>query len=323
MTILVINNKIRNDYKNLIRAKNIICPQCGEDIKMEINNYKLNLFECKNNHKSDNIPLKEFEKAQMIDLINIKCEICKENNIAKTYNNEFYKCYECNINICPLCKLKDDKDHNIINYDKINYICNKHNEPFIHYCNKCDINICSLCEEKHLEHEKILLKKMVIDKKELITKLNELKKAIDPFNDFINKIIEELNTVKDNINNYYKLEEYMINNYEPKEINYEIIYNINEIINNNNDIINDINQINNNKKIQNKFYNIINLYNKKDINEKRTKANIDEIDKLIKEKEKNLRDLEIKSKALQEEAKAKLKAVDKNGAKNSLAKKNY
>ena len=131
---------------------------------------------------------------------------------------------------------------------------------------------------------------MVINKKELITKLNEFKKAIDPFNDFINKIIEELNTIKDNINNYYKLEEYMINNYEPKEINYEIIYNINEIINNNNDIINDLNQINNNKKIQNKFYNIINLYNKKDINEKRTKANIDEIDKLIKEKEKNLRD---------------------------------
>jgi len=30
----------------------------------------------------------------------------------------------------------------------------------------------------------------------------------------INKIIEILNTVKDNINNYYKLEEYIINNYE-------------------------------------------------------------------------------------------------------------
>ena len=95
------------------------------------------------------------------------------------------------------------------------------------------MNIYSLFEEEHLEHEKILLSKKMKNKKELVTKLNELKKTIDPFNDFINKIFEVLNTVKDNINNYYKLEEFMINNYEPKEINYEILYNINEIINNN------------------------------------------------------------------------------------------
>ena len=44
----------------------------------------------------------EFEKTQMIDLMDIKCDLCKENNKANAYNNEFYKCYECNINICPL-----------------------------------------------------------------------------------------------------------------------------------------------------------------------------------------------------------------------------
>ena len=49
--------------------------------------------------------------------------------------------------------------------------------------------------------------------------------------------------------NYYKLSEYIINNYNQKERNYEILYNINEIINNN-DIINDINIINNENDIK-------------------------------------------------------------------------
>ena len=39
-----------NDKVSLIRSKNIICPKCGELIKMKIDNYKIKLFECKNNH---------------------------------------------------------------------------------------------------------------------------------------------------------------------------------------------------------------------------------------------------------------------------------
>ena len=52
----------------------------------------------------------------MVNLKEIKCNICKEKTKYDTYNNEFYKCIECNINICPLCKLNHNKEHNIINY---------------------------------------------------------------------------------------------------------------------------------------------------------------------------------------------------------------
>ena len=96
----------------------------------------------------------------MINLKNVECNICKERNKYNTYNNEFYKCYECNINICPSCKLKHNKKHNIFNYDKIHYICNKHDESFTNYCNKCKINICSLCEKEHLNHDKQLISNM-------------------------------------------------------------------------------------------------------------------------------------------------------------------
>ena len=262
MNILVIINENINNNNILIKSKNIICPECGLDIKInKINNYKIDLYKCKNNHKISNISINEFEKTQMINLKNIECNICKERNKYNTYNNEFYKCYECNINICPLCKLKHNKEHNIINYDKIHYICNKHDELFTNYCNECKINICSLCEKEHLKHDKQLISNMILDKKELLIKLNELKKSINIYNENINKIIEILNNVKENMNNYYKLEEYIINNYNQKERNYEILYNIDKIINYNNIIIKDINQINNEKNIENKFNYINNIYN--------------------------------------------------------------
>ena len=266
MNILVMINEMPEE-KKLVRAKNIICPECGESIKVKIKNYKINLFECKNKHKMNKILFNEFEKTQMIDLMDIKCDLCKENNKANAYNNEFYKCYECNINICPLCKLKHDKlNHTIINYDKIHYICNKHDELLTNYCKKCNLNICSLCEKDHLEHDKILLSSMIYDKKDLLNKLDNIKKSMNIFNENINKIIEILNIVRINMENYYKLSEYIINNYNQKEKKYEILYNINEIINNN-DIINDINIINNENDIKNKFNNIFNIYNKIYINE--------------------------------------------------------
>ena len=57
---------------------------------------------------------------------------------------------------------------------------------------------------------------MMPDKKELLIKIRELKRTVKVFNGNINRIIKMMNIVKDNINNFYKLEEYLINNYEPK-----------------------------------------------------------------------------------------------------------
>ncbi len=51
MNILVISIDNNNDDKKLIRSKNILCPECGEEIKIEFVNYKINLVGCKNNHE--------------------------------------------------------------------------------------------------------------------------------------------------------------------------------------------------------------------------------------------------------------------------------
>ena len=266
MDIIVLSNENENG-KKLIKTKNIICPECGEKIKLKIRNYKIDLFECKNKHEINNILFSEFENIQMIDLTKIKCDECKESDITNSYNNEFYKCFQCKKNICELCLPKHEKNHNIINYDKIHCTCIKHGEPFKNYCSKCKKNLCPLCDKEHMNHNKILLNNMNLDKNEILIKLDNLKKSTNKFIDDINKIIEIINTVKINVQNFYKLSENIINNYNQNEKNYELLYNLNEIINNN--IINDINHINNDNNINNKFksiFNIYNLYNKRNSN---------------------------------------------------------
>ena len=42
MNIIVINRNNKNEE--------IICPQCNEDILIKLENYRLNMYKCKNNH---------------------------------------------------------------------------------------------------------------------------------------------------------------------------------------------------------------------------------------------------------------------------------
>ena len=119
------NDNIKNEDMNEIKEiKEIICPECKENILIKIEDYKFNLYNCKNGHKYNNILIKELEQYEKLDISKIICNICNINNKGNTYNNEIYKCITCNNNICPLCKTKHDKDHIIINYDNKNNICN-------------------------------------------------------------------------------------------------------------------------------------------------------------------------------------------------------
>ena len=63
MTIQVL--EIKNE--DIIRTKNIVCPTCKENIKMDIKDYKINLYDCKNGHKIENILLDQFEETQKIN----------------------------------------------------------------------------------------------------------------------------------------------------------------------------------------------------------------------------------------------------------------
>ena len=126
MSIFVyeINNDDIND--SITKSVYPICPICKESVKLEIKDYKINLSECKNKHDM-NIIIDEYESN--IDLKLIECSICKKSKYD-TYNNLMYKCNGCNKILCPTCKEFHDKNHNVINYDIRNSICNNHSEIY-------------------------------------------------------------------------------------------------------------------------------------------------------------------------------------------------
>ena len=232
MTITIMDDTSSDiKKKEIIKSKNIICPKCNENIRMDIKEYKMNLSKCKNGHNIENILFNEFEETQNINLTEITCDICKKNDKSKTYNNEFHKCLTCKKNICPLCKSKHDNNHKIINYDEKYYKCSEHGDDYIAYCEDCKKNLCSICDG-HKDHKRLIFMDILPKKEDLIKTKDEIKSTIDKFNSQIRALISILNDVKDKINMYYKIYEDIINNYDNKNRNYEIIYNINQLQNN-------------------------------------------------------------------------------------------
>ena len=244
----------------LIKSKEIICPTCGENILISFKNYKISLLDCKNGHIIEDLSFNDFESKQEIDESKIECEECKDNNKSKIYKNLFYRCNTCKKNICPLCKLKHDKSHYIIDYDSKNYNCDIHNEIFVSYCKSCKRNICGLCGNNHENHE--VNKYMEYEKNDKINEINNLRNKIEEMKKDINSIIYKLNNVINYIEEYYKVFNTYVNDYhyDIKKRNYESLKNINEILNN--EIIHDVSSVVKENNIYNKFKKLIVINNK-------------------------------------------------------------
>ena len=179
ISILINDIGKANKNSSLVKSKQAICPKCGEKAKMSIIDYKIRLYDCINGHDTNDILLEQFENSQKIDLSKIICDNCKKNNKANSYKNMFYRCNICKKSLCPLCKDQHDLDHNIINYDEKNNICEKHSYPYTFYCKACHNNICILCERDHDGHETVSFGKILHDENVLKNKMKELRNKID------------------------------------------------------------------------------------------------------------------------------------------------
>ena len=174
MKILVHLIDKNEEVEQSIKSKDIICPLCKEPCRIKMENYKLKLYDCINNHSSTNINIIDFPKTQNINISKIVCNNCKIKNKGNTMNNDFYRCLTCEKNLCILCRSSHDLTHSIINYDQKNFICLKHNKPLIEYCTKYNLNVCFLCEEEHQEHELISFRDLMPKIKETKMKLSEI-----------------------------------------------------------------------------------------------------------------------------------------------------
>ena len=271
MIILVAENtNIENDI--IIESKEIICPQCKEYTHMNIKNYNISLYDCKNRHTNNNILLSKFKNTQFINFSKITCGNCNKKR-SNIFQNEMHRCLNCKKNLCPLCRSSHPKSHTIIKYDQINFTCEEDNDNFTGYCEKCKKHFCMSCEGDHTGHNVIEFKNIIPKKKELENSLNILKEYINNFNDECEEIINVINNVKNNFSIYYEIQKKMIENFDIRsQKNYFIFSNLNRI-KNNDEIIKDINNIKNEVSIENKFNYIINIYNEIN-NTKRSSATL-------------------------------------------------
>ena len=261
MHILVNSIETETDKEKLLKkTKEIICPECKDSCKIDMDDYVLSLFGCKGKHEKDYIFLKDFEDTQKVDESKIICDKCK-NDKSNTYNNDFFICKTCNLNLCPLCS-NTHKGHVIFKYEKRNFICDIHNNQYSLYCEKCEKDICVLCEKDHNNHKTITYGKLITDDKDLKNKKEELKKGIEKLNETIKEIINMLSNVIHNFQIYYKIYDEVYNNYDNKNLNYHTIHNINVLNQNNGYMIQDLNEINGENDINNKFQLISDVYNK-------------------------------------------------------------
>jgi hypothetical protein len=117
------------------------------------------------------------------------------------------------MNICPLCKLKHEKDHILIDYELKNYSCNIHGEKYISYCETCNKNLCEICEIEHKNHNYNSLTKLITNKE---NNTNELRIKID-------NLKKEVNDIKnDNKFNKFQSKKYILKNSLEKNINKRI-----------------------------------------------------------------------------------------------------
>ena len=260
MNILVDKNIDHTQQNYIIKSKNIICPECNEDIKIKIQDYEINLFECKNKHNINHICFDEFNSTQYIDTSKIICRNCETYHKGNSKNNKFYRCNFCKKNFCSICVSDHDKNHDAINYDDKDYICEKHNIAYISYCENCKENLCKYCEQNHKKHKIIFYEKLIPNDNKKNNMLKQIENTKNKIINDIYRIIARLNDLKDNLINYYDIILNIINNFNKEKINYEILYNINHI--DNKDIIKDINNIIKENNIKNKFAKLYNLYHK-------------------------------------------------------------
>ena len=255
MTVQIIDSDKKENNDINIKPKQVICPLCKTIAKMSINDYRIRIYDCKNNHDINNISLENFEKEQKINISKIICDECKNKNKGNSYKQIFYRCINCKKNLCPICK-ENHNEHGVINYDDMNYICEKHNYAYSFYCKNCKNNICILCEKEHENHDIISYGKVIPNKEEIKDNLNIFKKKIELFNKEVHDIINNLIKVVDNFEILYKIFESIIkmNNYK----NYEMIKNLNDI--NINKYIKDLEEIIEEKYLNKKFEKIITIY---------------------------------------------------------------
>ena len=182
MSIIAYQSELKDYDKNF---KQLICSECGKNVKMKFHEYKIKLYPCENDHNENIILLNEYEKYQKLYSNNLKCDICMNKNDEE--ENQVFYCENCKKNLSLICKKDHENFHKLIDNKNFNYIYREHNINYNSYCKNCDKNLFYLCAQSHENHAKVLFEKILPNLDEHLKKIRILRNGI---NEFINEIKE-------------------------------------------------------------------------------------------------------------------------------------
>ena len=240
------NDKIMPENISLKVSDHIICPRCKFMSEIDINNFKVYITNCNNNHSMPGLYMNDFITTQYIDESRIICQECKKTQkellIPTEDQPNFLLVCSCGKSICQSCyqihkEKEPNKMHNSIPYQNKDYFCFLHNSLYTGYCQNCRKNICDKCEEGHNKHQIDLYKKILLkDDIQNIKKINEeLIEKIKKFNNELNELINLLNNISSNIQNdlkiFLQITNKIINDYNLERKNYQSIQNMKVIYN--------------------------------------------------------------------------------------------
>ena len=279
MNVLVIEGQDSDEDSNLKKSIYVICPTCNENAFLTIEDFKIVIHGCKNGHKIENIKINEFENTQYIDQSKIKCDEC-ENLKSETRENKLYICYTCKKNLCPKCKDSHDETHtNIIDYDEKQFYCIQHFNKYEYYCDDCKKDLCNSCKNEHQSHNIIEYNKIIPDIGEMKkTELADTKEKIYELKTIINNMINQLNNLNKNMDNYFEIDHNIISNFDKKKRNYSILQNINNMKKYNDNFMGNITEIIKNDNLKIQFNSVVNIQVKMDFEKKEKIEKIEKTD---------------------------------------------
>ena len=228
--------------------KDLLLIEDIKDILFQLNKYLEYNKYLKLSHillYSNNINCLEIKILNYSKILNKKEESFNIYNLGKLIYYILYRKYPNN----ELLKVKNENLNNLIyemlnnenysweNYFKhpffyeerqrklyyennFNYLCEKHSIKLNSYCYKCKCNICYKCIKEHNSHKIIPFKYIGFNESELKqinSSINKIEDNIDKFKTDIENYFDEMNTLKNNYNSIYEND--MINNYKIYYIN--------------------------------------------------------------------------------------------------------
>ena len=229
-----------------IKIEKIICPECEEIPKLEIDHehYKIKSV-CPNEHLIEDSITNYIKRSNEKLSKSIECSKCKTKmSELKNKENDMYKC-NCKKYICINCKenhekiKEDNMEHNLIEYNEKDFkcTCSKSLEDYTFFCNNCHKNLCPICEAEHprehniydysdeiLSEEEINAKSKKLEEQEAI-----IKDFIIKLDDLIKRLVDKINQLKKTLKAHLAINKYIITKFDRSATNKQMIENIRKI----------------------------------------------------------------------------------------------